>query len=114
MPTLLQDLRFAFRMLGNSKSFTAVAIVSIGANTAIFSFFYGILLKPLPYPDADRIVRVLEKPPGFPRNGTSTLSFHAVNHFLLARHGGIAPAARRRSLRTLTLAEREDEGSDVL
>jgi len=33
---------------------------------------------------------------------------HVVVHFLLARHGGIAPAARRRSLRTLTLAERED------
>ena len=33
---------------------------------------------------------------------------HVVIHFLLARHGGIAPAARRRSLRTLTLAERED------
>ena len=49
--------------------------LGIGANTAIFSFVDGILLKPLPYPDADRIVRVLEKPPGFPRNGISTLNF---------------------------------------
>ena len=98
MPTLWQDLRFAFRTLGNSKSFTAVAIVTlalgIGANTAIFSFFYGILLKPLPYPDANRIVRVLEKPPGFARNGISTLNFldwqkdNTVFDFMAAEAGG--------------------------
>jgi putative ABC transport system permease protein len=49
--------------------------LGIGANTAIFSFVDGILLRPLPYPEAERIVRVLEKPPGFPRNGISTLNF---------------------------------------
>lgn len=49
--------------------------LGIGANTAIFSFVDGILLKPLPYPNADRIVRVLEKPPGGPRNGISTLNY---------------------------------------
>ena len=79
MSLLSQDLRYAARTLGNSPGFAAVAILTlalgIGANTAIFSLVDGILLKPLPYPDAGRIVRVMEKPPGFPRNGISTLNF---------------------------------------
>lgn len=76
---LLQDLRYGLRTLSQSPGFTAVAILTlalgIGANTAIFSFIDGILLKPLPYEDSDRIVRVLEKPPGGLRNGISTLNF---------------------------------------
>jgi putative ABC transport system permease protein len=76
---LSQDLRYATRTLGNSPGFVAVAVLTlalgIGANTAIFSFVDGILLRPLPYPDADRIVRVLEKPPLGDRNGISTLNF---------------------------------------
>ncbi|HEY1243108.1 MAG TPA: ABC transporter permease, partial [Bryobacteraceae bacterium] len=79
MSLLSQDLRYAARTLARSPGFAAVAIftlaLGIGANTAIFSFVDGILLKPLPYPDSDRIVRVLEKPPGFPRNGISTLNY---------------------------------------
>ena len=59
---LLQDLRVATRALMNARSFSLVAIttlaVAIGANTAIFSVVDGVLLRPLPYPDADRIVRV--------------------------------------------------------
>ena len=66
-------------MLATSPGFTLVSLltlaIGIGANTAIFSFFDATLLKPLPYADADRIVRVLEKPPGYPRNGISTLTF---------------------------------------
>jgi putative ABC transport system permease protein len=95
---LSQDLRFAARTLRRSPGFAAVAVLTlalgIGANTAIFSFVDGILLKPLPYPDADRIVRVLEKPPGFPRNGISTLNFldwqkqNTVFDFMAAQTGG--------------------------
>src|SRR5215469_11988949 len=95
---LSQDLRFAARTLRRSPGFAAVAVLTlalgIGSNTAIFSFVDGILLKPLPYPDADRIVRVLEKPPGFPRNGISTLNFldwqkqNTVFDFMAAQSGG--------------------------
>jgi predicted permease len=77
--SLLQDLRYAGRTLANSPGFAAVAVLTvalgIGANTAIFSFVDSILLKPLPYENADRIVRVLEKPPLGPRNGISTLNY---------------------------------------
>ncbi len=98
MSDLLQDLRFGLRTLGKSPGFTAVSIltlaIGIGANTAIFSFVDGILLKPLPYRDADRILRVLEKPPGGGRNGISTLNFldwqkqNTVFEYMAAQTGG--------------------------
>ena len=81
MSQLWQDMRYSLRTLRSAPGFTAVAIltlaVGIGANAAIFSFVNSILLNPLPYPNANRIVRVLEKPPGPPaaRNGISTLNY---------------------------------------
>ena len=98
MSSLLQDLRYAWRTLAHSPGFTAVALLTlalgIGANTAIFSFVDGLLLRPLPYKDANRIVRVLEKPPLFERNGISTLNFldwqkdNTVFDFMAAQTGG--------------------------
>jgi predicted permease len=77
--SLLQDARYGLRNLAKTPGFAAAAIltlgVGIGANTAIYSVVDGVLLKPLPYKDADRIVRVLEKPPRFDRNGISTLNY---------------------------------------
>jgi putative ABC transport system permease protein len=79
MSLWLKELRHSVRTLRQSPGFTAVAIltlaIGIGAITAIFSFVDAMLLKPLPYPDADRIVRVMEKPPRGARNGISTLNF---------------------------------------
>jgi predicted permease len=67
MVTLLQDLRFAVRMLSRNRSFTMVAVAAlalgIGANSAIFSVIYSVLLKPLPYRDPSRIVRVYQYNP---------------------------------------------------
>ena len=97
MSSLLRDLRHAVRSLRQSPGFTIVAVltlaVGIGANTAIFSFLDGLLLRPLPYPDADRIVRVMEKPPRGERNGISTLNFldwqkdNTVFDFMSAQSG---------------------------
>ena len=62
MSSLLHDLRIAVRALAKAPTFALVTIatlaVAIGANSAIFSVVDGVLLRPLPYPDADRIVRV--------------------------------------------------------
>ena len=75
----LQDLRYGLRRLANSPGFTAVAILTlalgIGANTAIFSVVNGVLINPLPFRNADRIVSVFQHMPDFPEGSISYPNF---------------------------------------
>jgi len=79
MNTLMADVRFAIRGMRRSPGFTVVAILTlalgIGANTAIFSFVDGVLLKPLSNPKPEELVMLWEKPPGGDRNGISALNY---------------------------------------
>jgi putative ABC transport system permease protein len=80
----MNDLRFAFRQLIKSPGFTAIAIVAlalgIGANTAMFSVVNAILLRPLPFPESDRLTTIWQTNPevmkmGFPLAPTSVPDF---------------------------------------
>jgi putative ABC transport system permease protein len=78
MDNLLRDFRYGLGSLARDPGFAAVAIgllaLGIGANSAMFSIVDAVLLKPLPFPEPDRMVRVRESPPEG-RNPTTTLTF---------------------------------------
>lgn len=65
--SLLQDVRYGARILFRNRGFTVVAVLTlglgIGANTAIFSVIYGVLMKPLPYQDGNQLVIVQQQAP---------------------------------------------------
>jgi predicted permease len=82
MSTLVRDLRYAFRAFAKSPGFTLAAILSlaigIGANTSIFSITSALLLRPLPYKDADRLVILWNTSPGL---GISRDWFSTAQYF---------------------------------
>ncbi len=73
MSTFLKDIRYAVRMLAASPGFTAAAVIclalGIGATSAIFSVVHAVLLRPLPYRDPARLVRLYTEFPKFPNGG---------------------------------------------
>lgn len=95
MSILARDLRYAFRAFGKSPGFTVAAILSlaigIGANTAIFSITSALLLRPLPYKDADRLVIMWNTSPGL---GITRDWFSSAQYFdIKNNHHGLEQVA---------------------
>src|SRR5246127_790865 len=87
MRSLISHLRYTVRQLLKSPGFTVTAVlifgIGIGANTAIFSLVNGVLLKPLPYPHAERLVQIFQPFRNFDRLPLSYpdyLDFSANQH----------------------------------
>lgn len=94
MAGTLQDARYALRILAKSPLFTAMAVLTlalgIGGATSIFSVIYGVLLKPLPYPNSSQIVRLWEEDPTGHRMNFADPNFddlRAQNHSLVGMAG---------------------------
>lgn len=90
MEDLARDFRYGLRAMLHNPGFTSVAVLTlalgIGATTAIFSVVYGILLQPLPYPDDDRLVNVIQS---YPQKGLATWGLSQANFALYRDHNHV-------------------------
>ncbi|HEX8028747.1 MAG TPA: ABC transporter permease, partial [Vicinamibacterales bacterium] len=82
LENLIRDVRYGIAALRRDPGFTAVAAgvlaLGIGANTAMFSIVDGVLFRPLPFPNPERIVRIWEAPSATSSNSTTTANFEAM------------------------------------
>src|ERR1700731_894530 len=89
MHDFYQDVRFGFRMLVSKPGFTAAAALclalGIGATTAIFSVVNAVVLRPLPFTQPDRLVRIYTEFPTFPNGGLRRFWTSAPEYFDLKR-----------------------------
>src|SRR5262245_53392155 len=111
METFAQDIRHALVAMRRNQGFTAAGLLTlalgIGATTAVFSIVYGVLLRPLPYPESDRLVRLSEEHPGavspLQQPLLSNLTFHAWNDPAFGAKTIESPAAYRFQYYTVSL-----------
>src|ERR671933_8121 len=84
MRNFLNDLRHGVRLLRKAPAFSIAALIvlalGIGANTAVFSIVYGVLLRPLPFADPDRLVQLWHVPPQKSFPGMTRFSLSAANY----------------------------------
>lgn len=105
----MNDLKFAVRQLLKNPGFTAVAVLTlalgVGANSALFSVIYAVLLEPLPYPEPDRLVQVQSTIswPGKPKQTIPAWSYPRFE--LLRDHNRIFAQIAAFDSRTLTVTE---------
>jgi putative ABC transport system permease protein len=101
----MQDIRYALRSLRKQPIFTLVAVATltlgIGANTAIFSLLYQYLLRPLPYPDAERLVFIWNT---YPRTGLAQASVSIPDYIDRKTQASAIADATLFTNRSLTLA----------
>jgi putative ABC transport system permease protein len=106
---LLGDVRFAWRTLAKNKGFAASALVTltlcIGANTAIFSMLYALVIRPLPFSEPSRIVEIYNS---FPKVGLDNMPSNVVQYLDFKEH---APAFARLALWQFGESTLGDEGA---
>jgi putative ABC transport system permease protein len=116
MSSLWQDVRYACRMLVRQPGFAAVAVLTlalgVGANTAVFTVINGVLLRPLPYADPDRIVMLLNG-----RSGRLSSAFSPPNYLDVTAERSVFAGAAAFQPTTANLTGHGDpqrvEGADV-